>query len=89
MSGLRKVIVSGELVADLLTNGTKLQRRGPIEITGGLPEGARFVYAEVERDHGRVMGLMLIFEHESWPDERTSDGTIPALTVNVREMEAT
>lgn len=80
------MIVSGELVAGLLTNGVSLLRRGPFEVEGGLPEGARFVYAEVDRHHGQVAELVLIFEHDEWQD--SADGSILTLSPKVRELSA-
>jgi hypothetical protein len=90
MKGLRKVIATGELVTGLLTDHARLAQRGTIEVLDGLPEGARLVYAEVDREatidkpDGQP-SLVLIFEHPDWPD--MPDGSVPTIRPTLAEVE--
>lgn len=85
MTGLRRVLVSPELVEQSLREG-RVQRS--LRVESGLPEGARLVNIEYRpRPYAgpESCEIALIFVHEGW--EPTVTGDVPDLRVLFAELE--
>lgn len=59
---VKKVYITPELVAEVLTEGYDLCRH--VRCTAGLPKGAKLKATFLDHQHG----LALLFEHASFPE---------------------
>ena len=76
--GRRIVRISPELLQDIFTVGNTSQ--GVTTTVEGLPPGARFLRAWYDASLPGDGQIMMLFEHESWPE--TVEGALYE-TVNV------
>lgn len=85
MKGLRRVIVSDALIAQVLTKGYRMDK--PQVVVEGIPRGANLVGIErpaLEFGVPQVGATAFVFEHESF--DVTPDGDVPTLAVHVVDV---
>lgn len=84
---IRRVVISGKLVAEVLTVGHLVERA---RVSAGLPEGALLVSAaqvQPAREPGGHCDLQLIFEHDSFEPWYPQSGAAPTHPPCVFDVE--